>query len=124
MTIINRAISMYIDGDVGEVNVVYKKLISALKNEVIIEKLLPLNFNDEAIDGKKNDGKAIDSKDYVDIDAIDETAMGELTSLFLSGKVMNSMLHSRASEHRARMESMGSATNNANDILDKLKFKL
>ena len=35
---------------------------------------------------------------------------------------MNSMLHSRASEHRARMESMGSATNNANDILDKLSY--
>ena len=112
MTIINRAIGMYIDGDIGEVNVVYKKLISALKNEVIIEKLLPLNFKDE-VDG---------NKEYVDIDAIDETAMDEITNLFLTGKVMNAMLHSRASEHRARMESMGSATNNANDILDKLNL--
>jgi len=111
-TIINRAIAMYNDGEVGEVNVVYKKLISALKNEVIIEKLLPLNFNEEVAD----------SKDYVDIDSINETAMDEITSLFLSGKVMNAMLHSRASEHRARMESMGSATNNANDILDKLNL--
>ncbi|MBU3111528.1 ATP synthase F1 subunit gamma [Clostridium lacusfryxellense] len=112
MTIINRAIGMYIDGDIGEVNVVYKKLISALKNEVIIEKLLPLNFKDE-VDG---------NKEYVDVDAIDETAMDEITNLFLTGKVMNAMLHSRASEHRARMESMGSATNNANDILDKLNL--
>ena len=36
--------------------------------------------------------------------------------------MLNSLLHSKASEHRARMESMGSATNNANDILDKLKL--
>ncbi len=111
-TIINHALSMYNSGEVGEVHVVYKKLISALKNEVIIEKLLPLNFeNEENI-----------SKEYVDIEAIDEKSMYEITSLFLGGKMLNSMLHSKASEHRARMESMGSATNNANDILDKLNL--
>lgn len=111
-TIINHAISMFSSGEVGEVNIVYKKLISALKNEVIIEKLLPLNFENE-ISG---------NEDYVDVEAIDETAMDEIATLFLSGKVMNAMLHSKASEHRARMESMGSATSNANDILDKLKL--
>ncbi len=44
-TIINHALSMYTSGEIGEVYIVYKKLISALKNEVKIEKLLPLNFN-------------------------------------------------------------------------------
>ncbi|MBZ9606402.1 ATP synthase F1 subunit gamma [Clostridium estertheticum] len=111
-TISNRALGMYSSGDVGEVYIVYKKLISALKNEVIIEKLLPLSSDDE------ENG----SKEYVDIEAIDENAIYEITSLFLSGKMLNSMLHSKASEHRARMESMGSATNNANDILDKLNL--
>ena len=101
-----------VSGEVGEVYIVYKKLISALKNEVKIEKLLPLNFDNE-----ENN-----SKEYVNIEAIDEKAMYEITSLFLSGKMLNSMLHSKASEHRARMESMGSATNNANDILDKLNL--
>lgn len=111
-TIINHALSMYISGEVGEVYIVYKKLISALKNEVKVEKLLPLDFNSE-----KNN-----SKDYVDISAINEKTMYEIISVFLNGKMLNSLLHSKASEHRARMESMGSATNNANDILDKLKL--
>jgi F-type H+-transporting ATPase subunit gamma len=111
--IIHHALRMYNSEEIGEVHIVYKKLISALKNEVKIEKLLPLNFIDE-----ENY-----SKEYVDIEAIDEKAMYDITSLFLNGKMLNSMLHSKASEHRARMESMGSATNNANDMLDKLNLK-
>ncbi|MGH4119193.1 ATP synthase F1 subunit gamma [Clostridium sp.] len=111
-TIINNALSMYSSGDIGEVHIVYKKLISSLKNEVKIEKILPLNADSEV----KN------SKEYVDIEAIDEKLMYEIATLFLSGKMLNSMLHSKASEHRTRMQSMGSATDNANEILDKLKL--
>ncbi|MBZ9685069.1 ATP synthase F1 subunit gamma [Clostridium estertheticum] len=111
-TIINHALNMYTSGEVGEVYIVYKKLISALKNEVKVEKLLPLNF-----ENKENN-----SSDYVDIKAINEKTLHEITSLFLGGKMLNSLLHSKASEHRARMEAMGSATNNANDILDKLNL--
>jgi F-type H+-transporting ATPase subunit gamma len=112
-TIINHAFKMYSDEEIGEIHIVYKKFISKLKNEVVIEKLLPLSFdNEENI-----------SKDYVNIEAIDDMAMYEIASLFLSGKMLNSMLHSRASEHRARMESMVSATNNADDILEKLNLK-
>jgi F-type H+-transporting ATPase subunit gamma len=110
--IINHVLSMYSSGDIGEVHIVYKKLISSLKNEVKIEQLLPLNVESE----EKS------SKEYVDIEEIDEKSMYEITSLFLSGKMLNSMLHSRVSEHRSRMESMGSATDNANEILDKLKL--
>jgi F-type H+-transporting ATPase subunit gamma len=111
-TIINNALSMYNSGDIGEVHIVYKKLISSLKDEVKIEKVLPLNV----------DSEVKSSKEYVDIEAIDEKILYEITSLFLSGKMLKSMLHSKASEHRSRMQSMGSATDNANDILDKLKL--
>lgn len=112
-TIINHALSMYSSEEIGEIHIVYKKLISATKNEVIIEKLLPLN----------SDNEENSSKEYVNMESIDDKAMYEISSLFLSGKMLNSMLHSKASEHRARMESMGSATNNADDILEKLKLK-
>jgi len=111
-TIVNHALSMFTSGEVGEVYIVYRKLISALKNEVRIDKVLPLNSHSE-------DNS---SKEYVDIEAMDKKAIYEVISLFLSGKMLNSLLHSKASEHRARMESMGSATDNANDILDKLNL--
>lgn len=111
-TIINHALNMYTNEEIGEVYIVYKKLISALKNEVKIEKLLPLDF--------PNEEKG--SKEYIDIQALDEKAIYDITSLFLNGKMLNSLLHSKASEHRSRMESMGSATDNANDILDKLNL--
>ncbi|MBU3189002.1 ATP synthase F1 subunit gamma [Clostridium bowmanii] len=110
-TIINHALNMYTSGEIGEIYIVYKKLISALKNEVKIEKILPLNSHNEE-----------NTKDYVDIGALDKKAIYEITNLYLSGKMLNSLLHSKASEHRARMESMGSATSNANDILDKLNL--
>jgi len=112
-TIINHAFNMYNSEEIGEIYIVYKKLITALKNEVKIEKLLPLNFEDE---------EHI-KKEYVSIEAIDEKALNEITELYLGGKTLNSMLHSKASEHKSRMESMGSATDNANDILEKLNLK-
>jgi F-type H+-transporting ATPase subunit gamma len=111
-SIVKDAINMYISGAVGEVYIVYKKLISALTNEVKIEKLLPLNFYyDEN-----------DIKESVDIEVIDDAALNELVLLYLNGKMLNSMLHSKASEHKARMESMGAATNNANELLKKLNL--
>ena len=70
-TIINHALNMYISEEIGEIHIVYKKLISALKNEVKIEKLLPLNFHNE-----ENS-----SKEYVEIEAIDEKTMQEIISL-------------------------------------------
>lgn len=112
-TIINHALNMYSVGEVGEIYIVYKKLISAVKDEVKIEKILPL----------KSDDEENINKEYVDIEAIDKKAIYEVTSLFLNEKMLNSLLHSKASEHRSRMESMGSATNNANDILEKLNLK-
>ncbi|MBU3101360.1 MULTISPECIES: ATP synthase F1 subunit gamma [Clostridium] len=112
-TVINHALNMYNNDEIGEVYIVYKKLVSAMKNEVKIEKLLPLNFEDEE---NRN-------KEYVNIEAIDENALCEITTLFLGAKTLNAMLHSKASEHKSRMESMGSATENANDILDKLNLK-
>ncbi|MCJ7691335.1 MAG: F0F1 ATP synthase subunit gamma [Clostridiaceae bacterium] len=112
-TIINHALTMYSNGEIGGIYIVYKKFISVSKNEVKIEKLLPLNLDNEESSGEK----------YIDIEAIDEKAMYELASLFLSGKMINSMLHSKVSENRDRMESMGSATNNANDLLEKLNLK-
>jgi len=117
-TIINHALNMYSKEEIGEVHIVYKKLISALKNEVKIEKLLPLNSNNDKIGNEENS-----NKEYVNIEEIDEKAMYEITLLFLSGKMLNSMLHSKATEHKSRMESMGSATDNANDILEKLNLK-
>jgi F-type H+-transporting ATPase subunit gamma len=112
-TIINHALNMYIRQEIGEIHIVYKKLISALKNEVKIEKVLPLSFDIEDND----------SKNYVEIQAIDENAIYDTASLFLNSKMLNSMLHSKASEHRARMESMGSATKNVDDLLEKLNLK-
>lgn len=106
-------LNMYGSQEIGEVYIVYKKFVSTMKNEVKIEKVLPLGLDNEEDS----------NKEYVELEAMDEKAIYEITSLFLSGKIQNSMLHSRASEHRARMESMGAATNNANDLLEKLKLK-
>jgi len=116
--IINHALNMYSNEEIGEVHIVYKKLISAMRNEVKIEKVLPLSFDDEV-----NSNEKTTKNEYVNIEAIDEKAIYEIISSFLGGKMLNSMLHSKASEHKSRMESMGAATDNANDILEKLNLQ-
>jgi len=119
--IINHALNMYTSGEIGEVHIIYKKLISPVKNEVKIEKLLPLDLDMADDDAQKN-GKSMNNS-YVDIEAIDERGMYEITALYLRGKMLNTMFHSKVSENKSRMESMGSATNNANDMLENLSLK-
>ena len=48
--------------------------------------------------------------------------VSELINVLISSKITQSILQSRASEHAARMTAMDSATNNASDLISKLKL--
>lgn len=105
------AIRLFKNGEVGEVNVIYTKFFSPVKQEVVLEKLLPFH-----IDNIKN------QYDYIVEPSINEVFNQHL-SVYLKGKVLNTMINSKASEQSSRMQAMDGATKNANDLLDKLNTK-
>ncbi len=104
------AVFMFRNGEVGEVNLVFTKFESAIKQEVKIERLFPLEIKSET------------SKQFLIEPSLEEVLNSSL-NIYFKCKIRRAMLHSKVSEQSARMTAMDGATKNANDILQSLKLK-
>jgi F-type H+-transporting ATPase subunit gamma len=111
--IVAQALSMYRNGDIGEIHVVVTKFISQVRQIVEIEKLLPLPYYEE--EPLVNDYILFEPQPNEILDGIVESYMKE--------KMLNFMLNSKCSEQAARMTAMDGATKNANELLEKLKLQ-
>lgn len=108
--IYEKALELFNRGEVSEVYVVYTDFITPAKQEVNVEKILPI----EKIEGDAQGQFVEPSLEVVLKDALD---------IYLKGKIRFLMLSSRCSEESARMTAMDSATTNADDILAELNLK-
>lgn len=114
--IINKAEELYFKGEVDEVNMVYTKFVSTVKQQVELIRVLPI------------DKKSIGSDDTLEESIIEfEPEKSEIVpgvcKLYLSQTFLNAMLNSKASEQTSRMLAMEGATKNADDLLYKLKIQ-
>lgn len=116
VAILSKVQELYIKGDVGEVSAIYTKFTSAFKQEIIAERILPV------------DRDSI-SKDYkygnimMEYEPERERIIPSICKLYLKQSILNILLNSKASEQSARMSAMEAAAKNANDLLDKLNIK-
>ena len=108
--IYNEAIYLYKQGEISEVNIVYTKFISPMKQEPILIKMLPFEVNSS----KK--------EDYL-IEPDFEEVLNNSIDTYLKSQLQNCMLHAKASEQSARMTAMDGATENASDIINNLNIK-
>ncbi|MFU0824859.1 ATP synthase F1 subunit gamma [Clostridium sp.] len=118
--ILDKALTLYSKGEVGEVNVIYTDFISAVKQEAKLKKLLPIDR--ESI-GISNENHKDDKNSIVEFEPEKEKILGTISELYLKQTLLNLMLNSKTSEQSARMDAMDGATKNANDLLDKLNLK-
>jgi len=103
----------YLEDEYQEVVVVYTRFVSTLSYRPSSFQLLP--FPKEEAAGEQ-DGA---SKSYIyEPDA--ETVLERLLPKAVRVKVFNALAESFTSEHGARMTSMGSATDNAGELIDQL----
>ncbi len=109
-TIAEHALSLYRNGEIGEVYVVYTKFISTVKQNVEVEKILPL-------EAKKETGALTEFEPEAN------DLLEGIISVALKTQVFNFLLNSKASEQASRMAAMDSATKNANELLDNLNLK-
>jgi len=119
-TILDKALTLYSKGEVGEVNVIYTEFISAVKQEVKLKKLLPIER--ESI-GVSNENNKDDKNSIVEFEPEKEKILETISELYLKQTLLNLMLNSKTSEQSARMNAMDGATKNANDLLDKLNLQ-
>ncbi len=110
-------VDYYVKGIFDEVYLVYTEFKSAMTQKPTSMKLLPIEPPQTA-EGEK--GMVID---YI-YEPNPEELLAELLPKYIETTVYRALLEAKASEHGARMTAMGSATDNAAEIIDKLTLSL
>ncbi len=106
----------YVEGEYDAVYVVYNQFVTALRQDLTFERVLPVSPEDlESGDGAHDNASA----DYI-YEPSAEAILAELLPRFVSLQVYRVLLDSQAAEHAARMTAMDSATKNAKDLIEKL----
>jgi F-type H+-transporting ATPase subunit gamma len=105
----------YAEGKLSAVYLCYTKFINTMKQEVVVQQLLPLKADDMASD------KAGHAWDYLyEPDAA--TVIDELLVRYTEALVFQAVAENMASEQSARMVAMKAATDNAGTLIGELKL--
>ncbi len=105
----------YTEGRVNAVYVCYTKFINTMKQESVIEQLLPLNT------GALQDNAGGRDWDYLyEPDAA--AVIDELLLRYVEAQVYQAVAENMASEQSARMVAMKAATDNAGSVIGELKL--
>jgi F-type H+-transporting ATPase subunit gamma len=105
----------YTEGRINSVYVCYTKFINTMKQESVIEQLLPLNA------GTLQDNAGGRDWDYIyEPDAA--TVIDELLLRYVEAQVYQAVAENMASEQSARMVAMKAATDNAGSVIGELKL--
>lgn len=109
--ILSTVIDMFIEGKIDAVDVIYTKYFSAIRQEVMVKRLLPAGFEEVT----PSEGVA-----HAEFEPSPEIVLETATARLLEVQLMQALLDSVASEHSMRMLAMKSATDNGNDLASDL----
>lgn len=101
----------FISGQYDEINLVYTQFFSPVHQKPITVKLLPLGDAAEFSEGPQ--------QEYI-FEPSAEVVLSQLLPKYLETVIYSALLQASASELGARMTAMGSATDNAQELIQKL----
>ena len=113
----------YAQGEVNAVYLTYTRFVNTMKQEVVMDQLLPLSGLQmqedaqahEAVTGQKH------GWDYIyEPDA--QAVIDDLLVRYVEALVFQAVAENMASEHAARMVAMKAATDNAGNVIGELKL--
>ncbi len=119
------------EGRCDEVVIYYTKFVSALTQKVTAEPLLPLGSLQSSENSSESTSTTTPSESEeehaatpgaVGYSPSPEEILSQVVPLLVKTKLYQAGLQSKASEHAARMTAMDAATNNANDLIEKLRL--
>jgi len=109
----------YAEGRLSAVYICYTRFINTMKQEPVVQQLLPLSADSMNAEADGN-GKS-HSWDYIyEPDA--RAVIDELVLRYVEALVYQATAENMASEQSARMVAMKSATDNAGSVIDELKL--
>ena len=107
-----------------EVYLVYTEFINAARHEPRIVKLLPMEPVAEGAEGAEEKEEKKGSKNLYTFEPDEETIIDNLLPKYIDNLIYHAILEAKASEHGARMSAMRNATDNADEMIDKLTLQL
>ena len=113
----------YVDDKVDRVEILYNGYISAVRQEVRHETLLPLQQADVLGD---DDGEEVEDEHRSALwiyEPDPEEILARLVPDYVEISIYRALLESTASEHGARMSAMRSASDNAAELIDDLTLE-
>ncbi len=109
-------IKKYLDGEVDEVHMVYSKFITVMTQEPAVAQILPIPCT------ASDDEEAMES-DYI-FEPNGKDILDVILPKYVDTTIYRLLLEAKAGEHGARMTAMGSATDNAKELIEKLTLSL
>ncbi len=107
-----RLVSLYLSGEFDRIEIVYNEFKSAIQQTLRVEQFLPFAPDEEMMNAS------------AEIDFIyepgKEEILNQLIPKHLNVQVWRTLLESNAAEQGARMTAMESATDNAQDLIERL----
>jgi F-type H+-transporting ATPase subunit gamma len=105
-------VSGFESGELDRVQLVYTRFISAGRQEVVVEPLLPLESDE--VEAPEASGEP--SADY-EFEPNPDTILQTLLPRYTESRVYAAMLNAAASEHASRQRAMKAATDNAEELI-------
>jgi F-type H+-transporting ATPase subunit gamma len=103
------------EGGVDEIHVVYTRFVSMLTQKPEVIRLLPL----EVVEGEEPPADS-DILPLYEFEPDAETVLDELLPLYVASRIHYCLLQSAASELASRQKAMKSATDNAQQLIERL----
>ncbi len=103
------------DGGVDEIHVVYTRFVSMLTQKAEVIRLLPL----EVVEGEEPPSKD-ELMPLYEFEPDAETVLDELLPLYVASRIQYCLLQAAASELASRQKAMKSATDNAQQLIERL----
>lgn len=107
----NRILDQYLSGTIDKLVVIYNHYINTITQEMKSEVLLPISD----LKGE------IKETDYIYESGIEQT-IDMMLPMYLEDMVYGIILDAKTSEHSSRMNSMRSASDNADEVIGKLQL--
>jgi F-type H+-transporting ATPase subunit gamma len=109
-------VDAFVQGKIGALYIVYTRFVNTMKQEPVVEQLLPL-----PVDRLKEDERAAGRKNWDYLYEPDARAvLDQLIKRYLEQIVYQAVAENMASEQSARMVAMKAASDNASSVIDDL----
>jgi F-type H+-transporting ATPase subunit gamma len=118
-------LDLYSEGKISAVYLAFTRFVNTMKQEAVIEQLLPLSASDfarkDGLDSKSERVTPKTSWDYIyEPDA--QTVVDELLVRYVEALVYQAVAENMASEQSARMVAMKAASDNAKTVIGELQL--